>query len=126
MADNNTTDTTKDKQRKQVHSENGIGSSSLMGSNKDQGEVGIGNSSKGVSVKRKRMRSATKHKKQKKYTKTSPQKISVAIEVLLHPRRQKSFLLLLKGINLEKKAQASQTFIFFILFILAIFFLGVF
>ena len=74
MADNNTTDTTKDKQGKQVHSENEIGSSSLMGSNKDQGEVGIGNSSKGVSVKRKRMRSATKHKKAKKTYKNQPSK----------------------------------------------------
>ena len=34
-----------------------------MGSNKDQGKVGTGNSPRGVSGKRKRGRSATKHKK---------------------------------------------------------------
>ena len=37
MSDNNATDTTEDGQRKQVHSQNGIRSPSLMGSNKDQG-----------------------------------------------------------------------------------------
>ena len=58
MADNNTTDTTEDRKRKQVPS--------LMGSNKDQGEVGTGNSHKGVSGKRKRGRSCIKHKKAKK------------------------------------------------------------
>ena len=41
-------------------------------------------------------------KKQKDQTKASTRRISVAIEVLLHPRRQKSLLLLLKGINLEE------------------------
>ena len=41
-------------------------------------------------------------RKQKDQTKTSTRRISVAIEVLLHPRRQKSLLLLLKGINLEE------------------------
>ena len=44
-------------------------------------------------------------KKQKNQTKTSTQRISVAIEVLLHPRRQKSLLLLLKGINLEERSE---------------------
>ena len=63
MIDNNATDTTEDGQRKQVHSENRIRSPSLMGSDKDQGEVDTGNSLKGVSQKRKRGRSATKHKK---------------------------------------------------------------
>ena len=63
MVDNNATDTTEDGQRKQVHSENRIRSPSLMGSDKDQGEVDTGNSLKGVSQKRKRGRSATKHKK---------------------------------------------------------------
>ena len=66
MAGNNATDTTEDGQRKQVYSENGIRSPSLIGSNKDQGEVGTGNSAKGVSEKPKRGRSATKHKKTKK------------------------------------------------------------
>ena len=49
MADYNAVDTTEDGQRKQIHSENEIRSPSLMGSNKDQGEVGIGNSPRGVS-----------------------------------------------------------------------------
>ena len=43
-------------------------------------------------------------KKQKNQTKTSTHRISVAIEVLLNPRRQKSLLLLLKGINLEERS----------------------
>ena len=126
MVDYNATDTTEDGQRKQVHSENEITSPSLMGSNKDQGEVGTGNSPKGVSGKRKRGRNATKHKKQNNQTKASTQRKSVAIEVLLHPCQQKSLLLLLKSINLKEEAQASQAFIFFILFIIAIFFLKIF
>lgn len=44
------------------HSNSGIRSLSLMGSNED-GEAGTGNSLKGVSIKRKRGRTATKHKK---------------------------------------------------------------
>ena len=118
MVDYNATDTTEDGQRKQVHSENEITSPSLMGSNKDQGEVGTGNSPG--------ERNATKHKKQNNQTKASTQRISVAIEVLLHPCQQKSLLLLLKSINLKEEAQASQAFIFFILFIIAIFFLKIF
>ena len=43
-------------------------------------------------------------KKRKDKTKTSTRRINVAIEVLLHPRRQKSILLLLKGINLEERS----------------------
>ena len=65
MADYKATDTTEDGQRKQVHSEKEIRSPFPMGSNKDQGEVGTGNSPKGVSGKRKKGRSATKHKKAK-------------------------------------------------------------
>ena len=42
--------------------------------------------------------------KRKNHTKTSTQRISVAIEVLLHPHRQKSLLLLLKGINIEERS----------------------
>ena len=97
MADNNATDTTEDGQRKKFHSENEIRSPSLMGSKKDEGDVGTGNSPKGVSGKRKRGRSANNHKKAKNQT-------SVPIEVLLHPCRQKSLLLLLKGINLEERS----------------------
>ena len=63
MADNNSANTTEDGQKKQVHSDNGIRSSSLIRSNKDQGEVGTGNSSKGVSEKCEKRRSTTKHKK---------------------------------------------------------------
>ena len=66
MTDNNVTDTPEDEQRKQVHSENGIRSPSLIGSNKDQGEVDTGNSPEGVSEKRKRGGSPTKDKKAKK------------------------------------------------------------
>ena len=43
-------------------------------------------------------------KKGKDQTKTSTRRISVAIEVFLHPRRQKSLLLLLTGINLEERS----------------------
>ena len=70
MADYNVTYTTEDGQRKQVHSEYEIRRSSLIGSNKDQGEVGTENSPKGVSRKRKRGRSANKHKKAKQKTST--------------------------------------------------------
>ena len=94
-----------------------------MGSNKDQGEVGIGKSPKGVSGKWKRERSVKKYKNVQ--TKTNIQRSSVAIEVLLHPRLQKSLLLLLKSIILKKELQALQAFIFFIFFIISIFFLGV-
>ena len=116
MTDNNATDTTEYRQRKQVHSKNGMRSPSLIGSNKDKREVGKGNQPKGVSEKRKRERSATKHKKQKNRTKTSSQRVRVAAEVLLYPLRQKNFLPLQKDINLEEP-NASQTLIFFILFI---------
>ena len=43
-------------------------------------------------------------KKWKNHRKTGTRRISVAIEVLLHPRWQKILLLLLKGINLEEKS----------------------
>ena len=66
MVDYIAVDTTEDGQRKQVHPENEIRSPSLMRSIKDQGEVGTGNLPRGVSGKRKRGRSATKHKKSKK------------------------------------------------------------
>ena len=62
MADNNATDTTEDGKRRQVHSDDGTRGPSLMGSKKDQGEVGTWTSPKGVSEKRNRERSATKHK----------------------------------------------------------------
>ena len=52
MTDSNAIDTTEYGQWKQVHSENGIRSPSLIGSSKDQGQVGTGNSPKGVSEKR--------------------------------------------------------------------------
>ena len=39
MADNNAADTTEGGQMKQHHSENGLRSSSLIGSNKDQGKL---------------------------------------------------------------------------------------
>ena len=58
MADNNATDTTKDGQRKHVQSDNGMRSPSLMG----------------VYEKRKRGRSATKHKKAKNSYKTKHSK----------------------------------------------------
>ena len=58
-----------------------------MASKKHPREVGTGNLPRGISGKQKRGRSATKHKKQKDQRKTSTQRISVAIEVLLHPRR---------------------------------------
>ena len=63
MADDNATDTTKDEHRKQAYSKNGITSPSLMGSNKDQEEADTGNLPKEVFGKRKKERSATKHKK---------------------------------------------------------------
>ena len=59
MADNNVADTTEDGQRKQVLSDNGIIIPCIMGSSKDLWDVYTGNSSKGVSRKRKRGRSAT-------------------------------------------------------------------
>ena len=43
-------------------------------------------------------------KKRKDQTKTSTQRINVAIVVLLHPRRQKSLLVLLIGTNLGKRS----------------------
>ena len=43
-------------------------------------------------------------KKQKDQTKTSTRRISVTIEVILHPRRQMSLLPLLKGMNLEERS----------------------
>ena len=46
ISDENSADTTEDGQRKQVHSDNRIRSLSLIGSNKEQGEVGTGNSHK--------------------------------------------------------------------------------
>ena len=75
-----------------------------MGSNKDQGEVSTRNSPRGVFRKRKRGRSATKHKKAKRSNKISTRRISVSIDVLLHPCRQKSPLLLIKDINLKERS----------------------
>ena len=46
-------------------------------------------------------------KKRKDRTKTSTQRINVAIGVLLRPRWQKSLLVLLKGTNLEKRSIVS-------------------
>ena len=66
MVDNNAIGTTEDGQRKQVHSENGIVIPSLMGSKKNQEEVVTGNLPKGVTGKRRKGGSATKHKKAKK------------------------------------------------------------
>ena len=54
MTDYNAIDTTEDGQRKHVHSKNEIRSPSLMGSNRDQGEVGTGDTPGGVSGKRER------------------------------------------------------------------------
>ena len=104
MVDNNAIGTTEDGQRKQVHSENGIIIPSLMGSNKNQEEVVTWNLPKGVTGKRRKGGSATKHKKRKNQTKISTQIISVAIEVLLHPPRHKTLLLPIKGINLEERS----------------------
>ena len=83
MADYNATDKTEDWQRKQVHSENGIRSPSLMGSNKEQEKVGTGGEVL-PSIK------------------TSNQWVSIA-------RRLKS-LLLLKGINLEERSASIASF----------------
>ena len=70
-----------------------------MGSNKDQGKVGTGNSPRGVSGKRKRGRSATKHKKaersnknkhpnnKRRYKSTSS---SSSTEKFSSPKRHKS------------------------------------
>ena len=80
MAYNNATDTTKDGHRKQVHSETEIRSPSLMGSNKGHGEVGTED----------RLRESLK--------------IEKGGEVLFHPRRKKSLLLLLKGANFEERS----------------------
>ena len=96
MTDNNVADTTEDGQRKQGHYDNGIRSSSLMGFSKDQGEVGTDNLPKGVSGKRK---SNTFIQKQ----------VSVAVEVVLHCRRQKSLLFLLKNINLKDRSASTAS-----------------
>ena len=76
-----------------------------MRSNKGQGEAGKGNSRKGVSGKRKRERSATKHKKAKKSYKNKPSN-----NPRIHPRLQKSLLLLLKDINLEERSASIANF----------------
>ena len=103
MADNNATDTTEGGHWKQVHSENKIRSPSLMGSNKNQGEVGTNRLRESLeNGKGGEVLSSTK--KRKNQTKISTQSIRVAIEVFLHPRQQKSLLLLLKGINLEERS----------------------
>ena len=117
MADNNATDITEDGQRKQAYSENGIRSPSLMGPNKNQEKVGTGNLTKGVSEKRKRWRSTIKHRKAKKSYKNKHSKSK--------PRYRNSS----SSSSKEKSAQvaqASQALIVFILFIVGIFFLGVF
>ena len=103
IADNNAADTKEDGQRKQLHSENGIRSPSLMGSNKDQGKL----------AQRTRLRESLENgkgeevlsstKKRKNQIKSS-QRISGAIKVLFHLRRQTSLILLLKGINLEGRS----------------------
>ena len=106
MADYNAINITEDRQRKQVHSENKIRSPSLMGSPsiKYQGEFGTG-TRLGESLENgKRGEVLPSTKKQKDQTKTSTRRISVTIEVLLHPRRQKSLLPLLKGMNLEERS----------------------
>ena len=69
MADNNVTDITEEKQRKKCRFNNVISSPSVMGSSIGQGLTATGNLPKGIFVKRKRGRSATKHKKQKIQTK---------------------------------------------------------
>ena len=74
MVDYNAIDTTKDGQRKQVHSENKIRSTSLMGSYKDQGEFGTENSHREVSGNWKRGWSVTKHKKVKRSNKNKHSK----------------------------------------------------
>ena len=61
-AGNNRSDTTEDAQRKLVHCDHAIRSPTLIGSTKDQGEVGTRISPKRVYEKLKRGRSATKHK----------------------------------------------------------------
>ena len=43
-------------------------------------------------------------KKRKNHTKINTQRVSVAIEAFLHPLRQKSFLFLRKGVNLEERS----------------------
>ena len=104
MADYNAIDTTEDGQRKQVHSGNEVRSPSLMGSNKDQGEVGTQGTRLGESLENgKGGEVLPTTKKRKDQTKTSTRRTSVTIEVLPHPRRQKSFLLV-KGINLEERS----------------------
>ena len=102
MAYNNATDTTKDGHRKQVHSENEIRSPSLMGSNKGHGKVGTEDRPMQSLKIEKGGEVLPSTKERKNHTKTSTQ--SVAIEVLFHPRRQKSLLFLLKGVNFEERS----------------------
>ena len=118
MADNNTTDTTEDRKRKQVPS--------LMGSNKDQGEVGTGNRTKEFLENEKGAEVVSSTKKRKNHIKTSTQRISVTTEVLLCPRRQKCLLLFLKGINLKERSASIARVHFLYLIIIAIFFFRVF
>ena len=117
MSADNAADTTETGQRKQIHSDTGIRSPFLIGSSKEQWDTDT--------EKEKGEKCYQTHKSRMVNTKTSTRKVSVAVEVLLHSRRQKSLLLLLKNMILKKEAQALQVFIFFF-FIIAIFFLGVF
>ena len=104
MADNNATDTTKDGQ-KQVHSENGIRSPSPWGPTKTKGKLAQGTCLKESLKNGREGEVLPSTKKPKNHTKTSTKRVSVVIEVLLHPRRQKNFLHLLRGINFEERSR---------------------
>ena len=110
MADNNATDTREDGQRKQVHSEMELEALPSWGPTKAKGRLAKGTRVR-ESLENGRGREVLPNtKKQKNHTKTSPQIITVAIEVLLHPRLQKSLLLLLKNINLEERSASIANF----------------
>ena len=85
---------------------NEIGSTSLMGSTKGQEEVGTEDrlNRKSLSKSKKGEKCYQAQKSEKIIQKTSTQRVSVTIEVLFHPRRQKSLLLLLKGLNFEERS----------------------
>ena len=117
MSADNAADTTETGQRKKIHSDTEIRSPFLIGSSKDQRDTDT--------EKEKGEKCYQTHKSRMVNTKTSAQKVSIAVEVLFHSRRQKNLLLLLKNMILKKEAQALQAFIFFF-FIIAIFFLGIF
>ena len=75
-----------------------------MGSNKGHGEVGTEDRLRESLKIEKGGEVLPSTKERKNHTKTSTQRVSVAIEVLFHPRRQKSLLLLLKGVNFEERS----------------------